>query len=185
MMSGGGQSGATRSGRARRRNSHQEEVALQITSMADIFTILLVFLLKSYSVSAIDINPPKGLKLPVARGGNERVEALKVEIKEDAISIEGTVVVQLKNFVPGNSEVNSDGSLRAVMDILDKEKKKQRNVANAMGKEKDDKDEADDPDRKLLVVADKRVPYKLMKMVLSSASNQDFTDFKLVVISEE
>lgn len=175
-------SGGTRRGR-RRSNGH-EEVALQITSMADIFTILLVFLLKSYSVSAINVNVDKNLKLPAAHGGQEQVEAFKVEVSETGISVEGTVIVPLKNYEPSLSEVNKDGSLKSVIEALVKEKKKQRSMASAMGKDKD-KEKDETADRKLLIIADKKVPYKLMKMVLSSASSEDFTDFKLVVVSEE
>ena len=182
MMAAGGGGSSRRGGK--RRHLGQDEVALQITSMADIFTILLVFLLKSYSVSAIEVNVGKGVKLPIAHGGSERVEALKVEVGESGISIEGNLVVPLKNYEPSLADVSKDGSLKSVMEVLDKEKKKQRAVASAMGKEKE-KEDAENPDRKLLIIADKKVPYKLMKMVLSSASNQDFTDFKLVVVSEE
>jgi biopolymer transport protein ExbD len=174
-------SGGGRRGRFRR-SSHHEEVALQITSMADIFTILLVFLLKSYSVSAMNVSVGKDLHLPTARGGNEQVEALKVEISESSVSVEGQVVVQLKNYEPSLSELNRDGSLKAVEQVLESEKQKQRSVASAMGTQKEERDE---PNRKLLIIADKKVPYKLMKRVLSSASNQDFTDFKLVVVSED
>ncbi|NDG85844.1 MAG: hypothetical protein EBX52_12520, partial [Proteobacteria bacterium] len=38
---------------------------LQITSMADVFTILLVFLLKGVSTDAITITPSASLRLPV------------------------------------------------------------------------------------------------------------------------
>jgi hypothetical protein len=55
-------------------------MALQITSMADIFTILLVFLLKSYSTGALDIAPSKGMKLPEVQLATGSVEALKVEV---------------------------------------------------------------------------------------------------------
>ncbi len=182
MMSGGGGS-VSRRGRGRRSHG-SEEVALQITSMADIFTILLVFLLKSYSVSALNIDVSKDLKLPTARGGNEQVEALKVAVTENGIQVEGVQVVELSNFAPRQSEVGVDGSLRPVVEALAKEKKKQREIASQMGKTKpDEKEEAND--RKLLVIADKKVPYKILKMVLASASAQDYTDFKLVVVSED
>ena len=40
--------------------------SLQITSMMDAFTIILVFLLKSYSTEAIAVQPSEQLQLPFA-----------------------------------------------------------------------------------------------------------------------
>jgi hypothetical protein len=51
-----------------KRRAPHEEMSLQITSMADIFMILLVFLLKSLSSGTIQIAPSKGLQLPISAG---------------------------------------------------------------------------------------------------------------------
>ena len=48
---------------ARSRNS---TFGLQITTMIDMFTIILVFLLKSYASSAVTIDAQQGLRLPAS-----------------------------------------------------------------------------------------------------------------------
>ena len=53
-----------------------EEMSLQITSMADIFVIILVFLLKSYATSSVNVNPMAGMSLPEAHAGDAPIEAL-------------------------------------------------------------------------------------------------------------
>ena len=61
------------------------EMALQITSMADIFTILLVFLLKSFSTGVTNITPSGNMVLPEAHKVDALVETLKVEISAIAV----------------------------------------------------------------------------------------------------
>lgn len=60
-----------------KKKKSSEEMTIQITSMADIFTIILVFLLKSYSTSAVNITPSNGLKLPTAQAAEVQVVFLK------------------------------------------------------------------------------------------------------------
>lgn len=186
----GGSSGTGRRGTGRgrrRRGGHgTDEVALQITSMADIFTILLVFLLKSYSVSAIDVDVGKEIKLPVAIGGNESVEAMKVQVTAGAITIEGRPVLKLVNYESAPSDLARDGTFPEVVKGLKHEREKQRQIASEQQKlgRKPEEIKANF-DTKLLVIADKKVPYKLLKTVLSSASAMDFTDFKLVVVTAD
>ncbi len=174
------------SGRKRRRRHGSDEIALQITSMADVFTILLVFLLKSYSVSAIDIDVGKEIKLPIANGGSESVEAMKVQVTAGSITIEGQPILKLTNYEAAPSDLARDGTFPEVVKALKREREKQRQIASEQlrqgGKAEDVKANFDS---KLLVIADKKVPYKLLKVVLSSASAMDFSDFKLVVVSAD
>lgn len=183
--SGSGQRGGSSGGRKRRPRG-QDEIALQITSMADIFTILLVFLLKSYSVSAIDIDVGKDIKLPVANGGTESVEAMKVQVTAGAITIEGQPVLKLTNYEAAPSDIGRDGTFPEMVKALKREREKQRQIASEQIKQGAKVEDAKaNFDSKLLVIADKKVPYKLLKTVLSSATAMDFSDFKLVVVTAD
>src|ERR1035437_6038684 len=91
-----------------------EEVSLQITSLADIFIILLVFLLKSYSTSAVTITPTAGLKLPVSDAQGAPVEAIKVEVAESAVLIEGQAVLNWDKFKVDPADVLVTGASRAL-----------------------------------------------------------------------
>lgn len=184
----GGSSGSSRRGSGgRKRRSHgSDEVALQVTSMADIFTILLVFLLKSYSVSAIDVDVGKEIQLPVANGGTESVEAMRVQVTPSGITIEGKPVMTLTNFVATPGDIDGDGNFPEVVKALKREREKQRQIASEQLKQGAQPDVVKaNFDSKLLVIADKKVPYKLLRIVLSSASTMDFTDFKLVVVTAD
>src|SRR4051794_6283392 len=100
----------------------KEEMTLQITSMADIFTILLVFLLKSFSTSISSITPSNNLVLPEAKGPDEVKEMLKVEISPDTILLDDKPVTTLIQFKFDRSDVESDGTSRSLNAALIKEK---------------------------------------------------------------
>ncbi len=160
-----------------RKATKSEEVSLQITSMADIFTILLVFLLKSYSTSTVHVSPSNGLLLPQAKNGLPAIEALKLEVSATGVQVEGQPVAPLEAYKFDRKDIGNDGVSKSLEQALAKERQRQLVIA----KENPDVK----PDARIMIIADKKVPYSTLKTVLSSAAVQGYTDFKLVVIREE
>ncbi len=154
-----------------------EDMPLQITSMADIFTILLVFLLKSYAVGAVNVSPSAGLTLPSAKGGQDKVEALKVEVSEGTVTVEGKPVTALQNFRFDKQDVLGNGTSRALQRAIAQERARQTMIAKSNSDVK--------TDAKIMIMADQKVPYTTLKTVLSSAAVHGYTDFKLVVVQDE
>jgi biopolymer transport protein ExbD len=151
-----------------------EEMSLQITSMADIFTIILVFLLKSYATGAENLAPSKGTTLPEAFASQASVEALRVEISEKAVLVEGQPVATLQAFGFDKSDVQqSTGASKALTSALERERKRQLLIAQS------NTDVKVDP--KIVVISDQRAPYATVKSVLASAALTGYTDFKLAV----
>ncbi len=160
-----------------KRPLQSDEMALQITSMADIFMILVVFLLKSYAVGAVSITPAKGLLLPSAQAASPSVEALKLEISETAVQIEGRLAANLKAFSFEAADIGPNGASKSLGTEIEKERKRQLLIAQSNSDVK--------VDSKVIVVADKRVPYSTVKTVLASAAVNGYTDFKLAVVNGE
>jgi len=153
------------------------DVALQITSMADIFTIILVFLLKSFAGGGLNISPSKGLKMPVAATEATAPQALTIEISEDAVNVENKFVVALSNYRFSPQDLLASGIPSELNDVLDKARQRQDLIA---------KSNTDvNIDAKLLVVADQKVPYITLKRVLSTAALHGFNEPKLVVTLKE
>lgn len=148
-----------------------EEMSLQITSMADIFTIILVFLLKSFSTNVSNLSPSTGLELPEGRSSAELKDALKVEITKDVILVDQKPVMKLSDFqylnaAPESSEPTNDEVTVALMS--------QRKILPEPNR-----------DSALLVLADGRAPYSTIKRVISSAAGAGFVDLQLVVVSPD
>lgn len=153
------------------------DMALQITSMADIFTIILVFLLKSYATSAVNIAPTSGMKIPEGQSLEPATEALKVEISEKSIQVESKPITQLQDFRFMGEEIQSNLTSKSLNTALETERKRQELISQSNPNVK--------VDSKILVIADQRVPYITLKSVLATAALSGFTDFKLVVVNKE
>lgn len=161
---------------AKKRRSN-EEMTIQITSMADIFTIILVFLLKSYATSSITVNPSPGLRLPTAVASESPVEALKIEISETTVQVDEKPVATLSKFHFDPADLQQNGTSISLGKSLDLQKKRQLLIAQSNSDVK--------TDAKLLLIADERTPYQTIKSVLASAAVQGFIDIKLVVVRKE
>ncbi len=158
----------------RRRVRKKEEMSLQITSMADIFIIILVFLLKSYATGMVNINPSAGIKLPETQASELAVDALKVEISKNGVQIEGNSVISLKDYTFSGNQIQNNGSSLELASAFEKERKKQILIA------KNNENVKLDP--RLILIADQKIPYSTIKTVLASAALNGYTDFKLAVV---
>lgn len=152
----------------RNRYSLPEDAPLQITSMADVFMILLVFLLKTYSTGISSIDPPQGMRLPEALKAEKIVEALKVEISEGSIRLDGMPVLSLSNYLFHSGDLDNGG---AVVPL----RKKFAQLMNRKG---------GTAKGTLLVLADQRTPYATLKTVMNTAATTGWRDFKLVVVED-
>lgn len=147
------------------------EMALQITSMADIFMILLVFLLKSFSTSINNLAPTMRMELPVAAKSSEEVKDLvKMEVSSSGIMIDQKPVVTLVNFEFPPGEVSEAGRNEKIYSVLFEERKRQP-IPNM--------------DSKLLLMADENTPYATLKTLIGSAAAAGFVDLQLVTSEAE
>ena len=63
---------------------------LQLTSMVDMLTILIVFLLQSFSDDGSLLSPAPGVELPIAANGDRPGPAVSIEVTEFDIRLGGT-----------------------------------------------------------------------------------------------
>lgn len=147
-------------------------MALQITSMADIFMILLVFLLKNYSTSLTTVTPSARMSLPetATNQKGQIKDTLKVEIANDVLMVDQKAVVRLSNFEFPETDQGDFGTSESVSKAL----KDQRSLTPNPNQ-----------DSTLIVMADELAPYSTIKRVIASAAQAGFVDLQLVVIEQE
>lgn len=147
-------------------------MALQITSMADIFMILLVFLLKNYSASLTTISPNAVMALPEQKANANAMikDTLKVEIAQDVVMVDQKAVTRLNNFEFAESDQGDFGTSESVAAALKDQRKITPNP---------------NVDSTLIVMADEKAPYSTIKRVIASAAQAGFVDLQLVVIEPE
>jgi biopolymer transport protein ExbD len=141
---------------------------LQITSLADVFTILLVFLLKSYASSAAFIQPGPGLHLPQTRAAaSVPPDALRVEVSPTGILVDG-------KFTARSTELGEDR--RKILETLQLSRKRQEYLRERNPELKED--------RRILFIADRNLTYEALRPLLSLASQAGYGEFRFVVHSE-
>ena len=71
---------------------------LNITSMMDMMTIILVFLLKSFSATEVTVTPSSNLKLPQSNADKQPSVALNVVVAKNAIVVDNKRVLDLEAY---------------------------------------------------------------------------------------
>lgn len=139
--------------------------ALNVTSMTDMFTILLVFLLQSYSVSDVKLELDKEITLPNSRSELNPTKAVQLSLSPKEMKLNETVIAQLENGVFKSTDLESQDQSFV------------KTLADELLKLKDDTAEG-----KILVVADSSLSYDTIKKVMYTSSMTGFPNVKLATI---
>ena len=148
---------------------------IQITSMVDMFVILLVFLLKTYSTSPVNITPKEGLKIPESNATADPVDVVKLIVAQDGVFVEDKKIMDLeKGRVPAAFEDKNDPAfLKALYQALDERAK----LAQSISKVND----SFEFDGKVLMQADRDLPYEHLQKVMYTSMMAGYADVKLAV----
>lgn len=152
---------------------------IQITSMVDMFVILLVFLLKSYSTSPVNVTPSDQLTLPASTSAKDPVDVLKLVVSKTGIYVEDKKVVELKDGAVDVKDVDASDTqfIRALYTELDTQAAKTRTIAS--------KNDTVEFDGKVLMQADRTLPYELLRKVMYTSMMAGYSDVKIAVLSKE
>lgn len=144
--------------------------ALNITSMTDMFTILLVFLLQSYTTSEVQMEPVKGLRLPSSNSTSNPVEGIRLSISKEFIKIDDKIIANLKDLEVDVKDIDpKDKSfIPQLFQELDQlAKKANREPSKAQ-------------EGRILLQADESLPYETIRKIMYTSSMAGFPQLKLV-----
>lgn len=152
---------------------------IQITSMVDMFVIILVFLLKSYTTSPVDIPPSEDLRLPGSSSYDDPVDVLKMAVTKKGIFVEDKTIIEFKDGKIERKELdrNDPQFLMSLFKELDEQATKTKDIA--------EKNETVEFDGRILLQADQDVPYDLMKKVMYTAMLAGYAEMKMAVASKD
>jgi len=163
--------------RVRRGKKKNTGFDVDITSLLDILTILLVFLLQSYNSSGVIINVPKEISLPVSKSESINNFGVNVQVSKSQIWVNDTEIVNTND--PEKEQRFDEGGRRIVplynelvrlketvkqAEKLSPEVKKFQGVVN--------------------LVFDKSLKYNYLKRVMYTCASAGYKEFKFVVMSE-
>ncbi|MFT3915425.1 MAG: biopolymer transporter ExbD [Anaeromyxobacteraceae bacterium] len=169
--------------RRKAREAAGEIKELNITAMMDMMTIILVFLLKSYSASAINVNMSDNLAIPVSSTQLSPQENITVTVATNELSVNDKVVLRegmQGGVVPPAAKEGGKADafyIGALYDGLKKEVDKQKYIA---------KYNRNAPfSGRVNVVVDKKVPYRTLMEVLYTAGQAELGEYKFMVLKKE
>lgn len=152
---------------------------IQITSMVDMFVILLVFLLKSYSTSPVNLTASKDLTLPASTSSKDPTDVLKLVVSKVGIFVDDKKVVDFKNGDLDIKDVEASDTqfIRALYTELDAQASKAKNIAAV--------NDTLQFDGKVIMQADRNMPYELLRKVMYTSMMAGYADLKLAVMIKE
>jgi biopolymer transport protein ExbD len=149
---------------------------LNITPMMDMMTIILVFLLKSFSSTTSTITFDSNLQVPKSMTELKPKVAITVTVTKRVLLAEGDAVAPVNN---GRIDptVKRDGEngyyITPLVEVLEKHAKREKRVAELTGQ----KFEA-----QLMLVADHTTPYRLLTEVIYSCGQAGYANYRLLVL---
>jgi len=160
-------------------NNKKGTFVLQLTAMVDMFTILIVFLLKSFDTSPVQVSPSQNIILPHSYSVAVPSEVLKVAISKKSIVVGDKEVVILIDGKVNEKDMDlSDPKfIKPLFEALDEQAKKTEAIS------KENKDHKFDG--QIILQADKGLNYGILEKVFYTSSMAGYTDLKLATITYE
>ena len=151
-------------------NLKKNNFVLNLTSMTDVFTILLVFLLQTYSSSEVVINQVKNLRLPASNSEKNPTDAVQIAISKDVIQFDNRTIAEIvdNKFVTKDIDPKDSNFIVPLFNELDK-----------LAKSSDKKFVKEG---RILLQADADLPYNTLRKVMYTASMAGFPQLKLVTV---
>ncbi len=149
--------------RAERRNRNQSMVDMNLVSLIDVFTILIFFLMSNVGVETLV--SPRAVLLPESMAQQAPKETLMITVTGTEILVGGRVVSSVADAVAVDGDLIQP--LKAELDVeVGREVIRKENEADS---------------KRVTIMGDKDIPYRLLRKVMSTAARAGYTDVSFAV----
>jgi len=142
--------------------------AMNLTSLMDVFTILVFFLLVNSSASEV-LEPPKKITLPDSIVETKPKETVVILVSEETVMVQGDVVARVKDIMNTKQD--------AILEISKKLEDLKKNVIGISTKTVAES-------REVTILSHKTVPFKVLRKVMSSCTFAGYEKISLAVIQK-
>lgn len=139
--------------------------SLSLTSLMDVFTILVLYLLVNQSTGTV-LEPPKDVKLPESVVESKPRETLVISVSDEQVVIPGLEPLLVSDIMAGNSEV-----VEPIRERLAEIKASVINVG----------DPATDTSNEVTIMGNRAIPFKVLKRIMTSCTAAGYTKISLAV----
>jgi len=156
--------------KALRRNG-DKKVSLNLTSMIDMFTILLIFLIKSYGVEGQIVTVSDALTLPVSGSDGKMELNLEIVVTKNSVIVDGEPVVYVNEEILAGRD-----SIPVLVDRLSDHMEYTRRIRGIVDAGKY---------MEVNIRGDVAIPAILLQRVMSSCAVAGYSRQNLIVIKTE
>jgi biopolymer transport protein ExbD len=141
---------------------------LNLTSLMDVFTILVFFLLVNQSAVEV-IEPPKQIKLPDSVVEAKPRQTVTIMVSADAILLQGEAVASVAEVLSTKNE-----HIEALSEKLAQLRENIIGLNTATVAKSNE----------ITILSDKTIPFKVLKRLMSTCTNTGYTRISLAVIQK-
>lgn len=160
-------------GKSKKRSRAFRPPALMLTSMMDMFTIILIFLLCSFSETPETLKLDQNLKLPKSSSESEYSKAIKVILSKKELRLNDEVMAMVnKGIIQGLSNAQDPKTSSFFKRLQANYKSRTENEAG------------DENPKHLLLLCDKSHSFKTINTVIKTAGMAGYPNFQFAVLQE-
>lgn len=138
---------------------------LSLTSLMDVFTILVLYLLVNQASGTV-LEPPKDVKLPESVVETKPRETLVITVSNEEIFVQGVMVATTPEVAEAREEV-----IDAIRERMEQIKE------SAL----DSGEEANEQSKEVTIMGNRTIPFQVLKKVMSSCTAAGYTRISLAV----
>lgn len=142
--------------------------ALNLTSLMDVFTILVFFLL-FHSSGGEAVEAPKQIKLPDSVVETKPRETVVIMVSPEVVLVQGQAVLDTAELLASGTETAEE--------ITERLKQLERNIIGINTKTVAESKE-------VTILADKTIPFKALKKIMSTCTGSGYGRISLAVIQK-
>jgi biopolymer transport protein ExbD len=141
---------------------------MNLTSLMDVFTILVFFLLVN-SASTEVLETPKQIKLPASVVEQKPRETVVIFVSANEVTVQGEAVISVEDILASDGR-NIDAISERLAEVDD-------NIIGLNTQVASDS-------REVTILADRSVPFRVVKQVMSTCTSQGFERISLAVLQK-
>lgn len=166
------------------KKSANSTFTLNITSMTDMFTLLLVFLLQSYSTAEIQVTPDPGQSLPVSNTEANPILAVQVSVTSSELKIADRTIASVSgsDFEKSAMDPNDSNFITPLFKELEKMSKDEKAKEELAATDPTIKLDKGILEGRILVKADSSLPYGTIRKIMYTASMAGFPKMKMATV---
>jgi hypothetical protein len=162
--------------KAARRGREEDKAVLGMTSLMDMVTIIVCYLLKTYGSDPVVITPTAGQKIPLSTSDSPIQDGIPIYVSDRAISFNDKKIVQIDETGAIDPAALQNHLIGPLYDLLAEEADKGKQVSASKGEE--------EWAGRIILVGDDNLKFNVLVDVMYTAGRAEYREYAFCVIAK-